>query len=383
MNAILSGFARSLRRLAGDCSRFCVTRLGEPDIARLGGGLLFLTWVSALSMPFAVWPYLLFLPLILFPGISKLACAWSLIIVWVWLGIPSVSGRGFALLKAVLPVIIGSSSGRFIRRRAKRLLAIIFATVIPFCILAIVQWVYRAPTPSVWLSEAERWILPTRITAVYGNPNLFAGVLLFLLPIGIAWIPAEGDRWVRVLGWGWAMIVFSCLMLTFSYGAWTAAIFSLAVLAATRLARDRWAILLAVPLCAVVILGMIGAWHGSTADYRWMLWRETWHIFLKHPWGVGPDELQAFLAVSQTPSDHAHNLFLQTLAETGLFGVGILLLLVGKVARQIRRVVDQNCAGVVAALCGLILYGMVDYIWTTPLLTGLFWLGEGMLEEPS
>lgn len=354
---------------------------GHPlnsGIARLFVGLFFLTWVPALSMPFEVWPYMLSLPIVLHKGISRLAFAWCLVILWVWLGIPSVPGRGFALLKAVLPVIIGSATGRFIRRKHMDLLGVIFATMVPFCILSLAQWLYRVPVPSVWLSGQERWILPTRATAVYQNPNLFAGILLFLIPIGISRVPVTAPA----LGWGWVVMAFAGLIFTFSYGAWVAAVFSILVLAAIRFTKRPIKAVLWLTISALIVFLLIGAFHGSTATYRSSLWREVWHIFLKYPWGVGPGGLQAFLAVGPTPSSHAHNIVLQTLAETGLLGVTILLLILRKVILKIVNNSDYTDTGVAASLSGLVLYGMVDYIWAAPLLTGLFWFGLDMLEEP-
>ncbi|HEX2953290.1 MAG TPA: O-antigen ligase family protein [Bacillota bacterium] len=353
----------------------------ESSFTRLGAGLFFITWVSALSLPFALWPYFLFLPITFAKGMSRLAAAWCLVMIWAWLENPALSGRGFTLLKVLLPVLIGSSSGRFIQKRPARFQAMFLSFIIPFCILAMVQWFERMPAPPVWLSAQERYLLPTRVTAVYQNPNLFAEVLIFLLPIGWVWILGTQQRLFKSIGWVWTALASSALALTFSYGAWVAALFSLVVLTAICSRRSRRVMMLLAVGIGVAVLLLIGSVHGSTADYRWSLWREAWRIFLQHPWGVGPGLVQELLAVSPTPANHIHSLFLQTMAETGLPGLLILCLVLRTIILAILERKDLHSAGIVAALSGLVFYGTVDYIWATPLVTGLFWMGEGMLKD--
>jgi O-antigen ligase len=70
-------------------------------------------------------------------------------------------------------------------------------------------------------------------------------------------------------------------------------------------------------------------------------WQAGWSMFLDHPWlGVGagnyPDAYPAYY-VGQwlEPLGHAHNYYLNMLAELGVVGGGLLLLLLGLAFREL------------------------------------------------
>jgi O-antigen ligase len=70
-------------------------------------------------------------------------------------------------------------------------------------------------------------------------------------------------------------------------------------------------------------------------------WQAGWYMFLDHPWlGVGagnyPDAYPAY-AVGQwlEPLGHAHNYYLNMLAELGVVGGGLLVLLLGLAFREL------------------------------------------------
>jgi O-antigen ligase len=82
-------------------------------------------------------------------------------------------------------------------------------------------------------------------------------------------------------------------------------------------------------------------------------WQAGWYMFLDHPWlGVGAgnyaDAYPAY-SVGQwlEPLGHAHNYYLNMLAELGLVGGGLLVLLLGLVFRELggRLVRSEQPAG--------------------------------------
>ena len=71
----------------------------------------------------------------------------------------------------------------------------------------------------------------------------------------------------------------------------------------------------------------------SSVSVRWLIWQEAWSMFWHHPWlGVGFEQFhwESFLlkgsaeTAALPPTEHAHNIVLQFLAEFGLAG-GLLL----------------------------------------------------------
>jgi O-antigen ligase len=103
---------------------------------------------------------------------------------------------------------------------------------------------------------------------------------------------------------------------------------------------------------------------------RQALWHDAMLIGEGRPWtGQG---LGSFATMSPAAADpdtvRAHSLLLQTFAETGLIGVGILALLVGAVAWiLLRRAAPAVAPVAIAAWFALCLQALVDYVTDSPL----------------
>ncbi len=114
---------------------------------------------------------------------------------------------------------------------------------------------------------------------------------------------------------------------TLSRGAVAALV--LAVVITAVVARTRRLGLVAVVGAATTVAvgaGLTLAAHAtdplaSSTDGRLALWRAAVRGFLDHPvLGVGLNRITTITAGLRQPHDHAHNLFLQALAESGLLG---------------------------------------------------------------
>lgn len=108
---------------------------------------------------------------------------------------------------------------------------------------------------------------------------------------------------------------------------------------------------------------------------RFLMWRSAWNMFADHPvLGVGPAAFgklyvsQYFLPeASQQEHTHPHNIFVQTLAETGIVGAATFILLwsftlyhlIGT-ARHPAADFWQQAAPV--AICGWLVLGLTDNI---------------------
>lgn len=359
---------------------------GEPsgiygEFRRRGAGLVLLSLSLALANPFQVSSYCYILPLLVFTGITRSAAVWSSVIIWMYIFTPSFAGKGFAFLGALIPVLAGSGSGRLLRKSPKHFLLILLA-ITPVILLALVQWSRAVPSPAGWFSENERLLLSTRVTGIYGNPNLFAGVLIFLIPFGTTFgitTKCPGFRWVAV---GWITVAVLVLILTFSHGAWIAVLFELLIL--LRLVKEnqsrqyiRIGFMIIIVLCGLVTLVHLG----DTALYRLGIWQGVGRLVTRNPWGYGPGGFSRYYPsrLGVFPADHAHNLLLQVLIEEGIPGTVILMTIGCWTVWRMKR----NPGGIwrwaaMAALAGQAIFGLVDYVWATPLLMGLFWMGEAL-----
>ncbi|MCP5155218.1 MAG: O-antigen ligase family protein [Ectothiorhodospiraceae bacterium] len=262
----------------------------------------------------------------------------------------------------------------------------------------------------------------TYATGTYVNRNHLAGLLeltlgltLGLLAAGIGAVPATLRGILRASGtptvalWAAAVVQGTALVLTASRGA------VLALLAATatvtllvlgpRGARRALVALGTVGLIAVLTLGAERL-TGKLAEQglgsnRPALAAVTSQMFLANPWvGWGAGSFHAVFPAFRGPElgtaayDHAHNDYLQLLAEQGLAGalplltaVALVLALLARGARARRDPLGRGVAtGALIGCTALALHGLVDFNFRIPANAAWFFallgLGLGAVTRP-
>jgi O-antigen ligase len=204
----------------------------------------------------------------------------------------------------------------------------------------------------------------------FDQPNPFAGYLTTILPLAVCMALCRANpapfRWLAVAASGLMAVGIG---LSQSRGAWLGAFVSAVCL---LLAWSRWTRRLLIPgtLAGVLVLALavsgalpaaISDRLGQAIEYfgvfdvrtvqatpeNWAVvermahWQAGWAMFLDHPWlGVGAGNYaQAypdyFVGSWLEPLGHAHNYYINMLAELGVVGAGVLLLLLGIAFRQL------------------------------------------------
>jgi glycosyltransferase involved in cell wall biosynthesis/O-antigen ligase len=202
------------------------------------------------------------------------------------------------------------------------------------------DWVYRGLSTPFILSSG-------RLTGLLVDPNAYGGFLVVLLMLQLALLAyrVEHRRWFFLAGSFNCLLLVVSLVLTRSRGAWLALVggtFTLMFLARRELTLRRALIgLIALALGAGFIWALAGpklygllsnAAHTNTVISRWEQITFGLESFLHSPvWGLGLD-------VSRQMGLRwiIHNTYVWFLAEMGLIGFGVLLLLIVRVARNWR-----------------------------------------------
>jgi hypothetical protein len=225
-----------------------------------------------------------------------------------------------------------------------------------------------------------------RATGTFSNPNILAGYLLLLLPVGVmasAYVARVRGLWAAVAlggGFGFLAIVF-----TFSRAA---VLMSLVAIGLGVLVSDvrhrRWLILVVV-LLGVAIATLAGSCGSeSTASYgRTEEWKQTFEVIRDNPvWGVGLGRL-GFVLQSENPAStarHAHNLWLTWWAEAGtgafIAWVWLALALLWRSLRAALRGSATARTGLVA-LVGFFGFSMLDHPANTDRVALAFWIVAG------
>lgn len=205
-----------------------------------------------------------------------------------------------------------------------------------------------------------------RAYGTFGQPNPFAGYLNTALPLALglllgAWqTRAATDRRLLALAALTVALAGPALLMSMSRGAWLGMAAAVAAMLAAAghvgrrvlLGSMALALLLAfaatldlLPPAIVARIADTVAWFGvfdarsvplTPENYavvdRMAHWQAAWEMYREHPLlGIGPGQYTVYypefrLPLWPDPKIHAHNFYLQTLAETGV--VGFLALLI-------------------------------------------------------
>jgi O-antigen ligase len=261
--------------------------------------------------------------------------------------------------------------------------------VIAFGILELVVWYGGWLAISGWSNPLPPATL--RVRAFLGHPNFVAALFSLLLPLALgAGLIAEkrGARWLAA---GWVISAAVVLFFTSSRGGWlgtAAGVVALALLAgyerraAVRrawqaLRRRPWTMgALAMAVLAVIASGgavvYIESQHPTHAG-RDYIWDVAWKMFQRHPLtGNGPFTFGTeFIHQYSVPPEvllaHAHNFFINTLAETGLIGaaawVGLGIAVLSVMRRRWQALAGRErleFASVAAALVAMMVTSLFD-----------------------
>jgi O-antigen ligase len=255
---------------------------------------------------------------------------------------------------------------------------------------------------AAWLAAGEWPPVTYRYAGLLGHANLTACVVNLLLPLVIVRTLTASSRLARLALALLAAALLAALFFTSSRAGWIAAAATLGTLALLltlggdlprRLApwHARWRALAPALRLALLVLGAslaaVAGWlllrqsqhitHGSLFQSRQPFWGPAWERFRQRPLtGYGPDLFPWYYSRTQSAppawfAPHAHSLVMQVLSGSGLVGAAALTALAlaagGRLWRAWRRAGRPLlAAGCLAALAGLAVQHLFDYLLGTP-----------------
>jgi putative inorganic carbon (HCO3(-)) transporter len=250
------------------------------------------------------------------------------------------------------------------------------------------------------ISQIPAW--EGRITSFLEHYNGLAGYINLVMPFSLAFATGGSDPVLRTWSKWCLALGGTALLLTQSRGGLLAFVAILLIYACLS-ARDRKtrmrrvAIVLVVCLLAGVAAGFFFQRLSEIDDFttvsRLAIWGGAFTVFARSPmFGTGFGNLRGLMGGLLNLPDgwtgDAHNLYLELLAETGLIGflvfISLIIYALRTALRQFRNTQDEfgRIIGVAVftAICGVLVHGMVDYLFhTTPQVTALLFLVLGLL----
>ncbi|MCL2564597.1 MAG: O-antigen ligase family protein [Defluviitaleaceae bacterium] len=238
-----------------------------------------------------------------------------------------------------------------------------------------------------------------RLYSTLGNPNNDAESWSMLLPFVLAMIITTKSDIKRVLLTGAFFICVAAFALTYSrmgYVALMAGMGVFVLVSSPRLVPIALIVLLlSIPfLPQSVIDRLLTIGQDTSSIYRLRIWEGTFRM-LENYWvqgiGMGPSAFISIYRGYAHPSAwnamHAHNMFLNILAHSG---IGALLAFLAYLLRLFKysissyiAVFDRELkiylAAGLASLTAFVVFGMSEYVWFYPRVMLVFWLMSGLI----
>jgi hypothetical protein len=253
-----------------------------------------------------------------------------------------------------------------------------------------------------------------------GEPNRYAQVLVVLLPLAALRFRKERSRALRWLALASAALISGGMMLTFSRGAMFTAVVMFGLLAYFRFIRPLHVVVAALGLCLLVLAldphaalrfaslggvktllthktvgyseptgGQPGVPDTSVAK-RYVINVAAWHVFLDHPiLGVGPGHFAEYYSlpygnrvglIELGKKYRGHNLYFETLAETGILGLAAFLAIIlaimhglWKIWKKLQREGSESSDVAIAFFLCLVAY-LISAIFAHMSYQRYFWL---------
>ncbi len=322
-------------------------------------GFVMLGWLAGLltrrerlvDAPLTVGP--LIWPIVAFLGAELLSAAFA----------PPLSASIKELARWLLVIAIYLAAVNLVREPDTRRLVLgaTFAAGASQALLGAYQF-FAAAGPAAY--KFDRFL---RAYGTFGQPNPFAGYLEMVVPLGLAlvfvWRSGRGD-WLRWLALASALIGSAAIVMSLSRGAWLGLGIGV-VVAAVVATRRGWRVAASAAVVAALlyVASRVGLLPAAIADRisqvtgdfhlldargvmptnenysvleRMAHWQAGWDMFLSHPLlGVGPGHYAiaypqfAILPYWTEALGHAHNIYINVAAETGLIGLIAYLVMIG------------------------------------------------------
>ena len=370
-----------------------VPLLGNPFLVKqpLADFLLALSLLLALfqarerlSMPSK--PLLYFTALLM---VASLLSAWS------------ASNRFLALQDCALEFLFLSlfltgSCGYFSNESQNRFGQALVFSSFGISLLGIAQWFF----PSTLDFDLQA-LGKMRVFSSLGNPNYVAFYLVLALPLAFHRFQSSSSSRSRILRAILLAVGVLCLLLTESRSGWLALLCAALVgwMVSAQKPKTRW--IIGASFLALFAASLYIGFLSHTGRGRFMIWTESFDIWVQHPWGVGWEnfnlhQLEAQNRFFKDPSHlalysqnasfifDAHNEALNILVETGPLGLlGWLGLVAWAASRGLRKAKESSFnLACYSGWCGTLFFTL----WNTCLfyapLGFPFWMVAGFFVSP-
>ena len=270
-------------------------------------------------------------------------------------------------------------------------------------IWGILQYFFASVQVDAWVDQEYFSDISGRAVSFFENPNVLATYLVLVLPFVLLTFLSSTRGKAKLLCFISLGSVLTCIVLTWSRGAWLAAIACLLVFGfiySKKTLRSIFLVGLTVPFWTLIIpesvtkrFLSIGNLADSSTAYRYYTWKGSWEIvkeYFMSGIGYGTSSYQAiypqFAYAGIEAAEHSHSLFLQILIGLGVGGLLSFLCVLFLSAQMNFEYLKQSnnerskilVIASMASVVGALVMGLFDFIWYNYRVFFLFWAILGL-----
>lgn len=276
------------------------------------------------------------------------------------------------------------------KKQIIRLIHFIFFSAIMPCLVGFFQLITRKGDYS--------HEFPNRIFSTFSHPNTYAFYLVMLLPMALAvYLHHKEFSKAKILLGIYCLVLGFSMIITYTRGAWIGFLFALIIIG-FRYKK----IFIILPFILVLILflfpeisnrlqDLFDPLDRSTSSFagRLIIWKETVHLFLNHPFiGHGIGSFPIYAEEILKKEQYAHNDYLRVAIETGIIGLFAYLLLLFNILRNAiitcRKLYDRYiktlALGLISITIAFIVISLSDNIVDYLAVEQYFWLFVASVE---
>jgi len=281
--------------------------------------------------------------------------------------------------------------------KIKRIIGVMLSSAAVVALYGFYQYLFGVNIlANEWVDGQHFPDLKLRVFSTLKNPNLLAGFLVTMIAIAAGMGYKTATIKGRVMFFGLVSMFGACLVLTYSRGAWISLLAVIGVYGMLCNRKIFWLLILlpVAMLCghdAILerIMSIINP-TDTSSTLRIALWESTIAMIMDKPllgigwgsyWLVYP-EYDFFLNNANVHIFHAHNMYLNIAAEIGIPGLITFLSIMYSHVRLALSVLRNSfeswsaglMLGIIAAIGGIIINGLTDYVLFNIQLSMLYWL---------
>ncbi len=259
----------------------------------------------------------------------------------------------------------------------------------------IYQYIFATFYGSTWVDKELFENLKIRVYSTLENPNVLGEYLLLVIPLGVSMFFANKGVIKKSIIFLLVCVMAICLVLTYSRGCYLGLIFAACVY--VILLNFKFILLFiagllsmpfVLPKSVINRFTSIGNMEDTSTSYRVSIWVACVEMIKKYwymPLGQGEvafNKIYPLYAQREVGAPHSHNLFLQTIIETGIVGIICFVILIFKVFQYLfsglKKVVSFSdkvyLIGFISGLSGYMVQSVFDNTWYNYRVVLIFWM---------